>query len=200
MREAPHIAIFYGSTDGNTARVARLLQQKLTAALDPTAAGRLDQTPDQTEGEVDSTVELFDVAEFYLDEMVEFDYLILGIPTWNTGQMQSDWDEAFGEFDALDLSGKQVALFGLGDQADYANTFVDALFFLAEKAQERGAHLVGRWSMDGYTFEQSWAVQDGQFVGLVIDEHNQPHLTEMRVSLWAAQLKVEFGLATSSPE
>jgi flavodoxin I len=175
------IGLFYGSTDGHTTRVARALKEELEQTTDANGAAAI-------------TVDLLDVAEYYLDEMLQYDFLILGIPTWNVGQMQADWEEAFDELDELDLTDIRVAVFGLGDQENYAKTFADAIFFLADKVREQGAQLVGAWSTEGYRFEQSWAAQDGEFLGLVLDEHNQAHLTPMRIALWAAQLKVEFSV------
>lgn len=169
------IALFYGSTNGNTAAVAQRIQQEFAA----TAL---------------ATVELLDIAEFYLDEMLDFDCLILGVPTWNTGQLQQDWEASFAEFDHLDLQGKTIALFGLGDQAGYPATFVDALFFVADKVRERGAQLVGRWPTVGYTFTASWAVEMDTFIGLVLDEDNQPELTPLRIGVWVQQLINEFKL------
>ena len=118
------IGLFYGSTNGATAQVAHMIQQSFIAY----AA---------------ATVELFDIAEYALEAMLEFDQLILGVSTWDTGQLQRDWEATFAEFDALDLTGKTIALFGLGDQGGYPDTFLDALFFVADKARERGARLVG---------------------------------------------------------
>lgn len=167
------IGLFYGSTNGNTARVAELIQ----AAFVQSGAAIAD---------------LFDIADFYLEEMIEFDHLILGIPTWNTGQLQVDWEAVFEELDQLDLSSKQVALFGLGDQVGYPDTFGDALFFLADKVRERGAQLVGAWPTTDYEFRQSWAVENNHFLGLLIDEHTQAHLTPKRVQGWVQQLLAEF--------
>jgi flavodoxin I len=172
------IGLFYASTDNNTARVAVMIQQ---------AAGQMGL----------GDVELFDVAEYYLETMLDFDRLILGVPTWNTGQLQKDWEAVYEEFDELDLTGKRVALFGLGDQVGYPLTFADALFFVGDKARERGATLVGSWPITGYTFRQSWAVEDGMFMGLILDEHNQPELTQVRIVEWVAQLGVELVAAGS---
>ena len=163
------IALFYGSTTGNTAAVAQAIHACLRA-------------------QYGVAVELFDVAEYYLAEMAEFDLLILGVPTWNTGQLQQDWEAVFDEFDDLDLSGKVVALFGLGDQVGYPATFGDALFFLADKVRSRGARLVGAWPVDGYTFRTSWAVEDGRFLGLMVDEENQPDLTPARIVAWVTRV------------
>lgn len=168
-----HIGLFYGSSTGATARKAQQIQ-----ACAQSLFGR--------------QVEILDVAEYYLDEMLEFQQLILGIPTWNHGQLQADWEVVFDELDELDLSGRQVALFGLGDQVGYPETFGDALFFLADKVQTRGAQLVGRWPTDGYTFRQSWAVENGEFLGLMLDEDNQPLESQARIERWLAALSREF--------
>jgi flavodoxin I len=173
------IGLFFGSTDGHTAAIAQQVKAILDAAL-----GDHGQ----------ELVELFDVADFYLEEMVDFDYLILGVPTWNTGQLQRDWERVFVEFDTLDLAGKRVALFGLGDQVGYPDTFADALFFVADKVRTCGATLVGTWPASGYHFSASWACAEGCFVGLVLDEHNQPELTQARLNQWLAQLGHEFGM------
>jgi flavodoxin I len=137
-------------------------------------------------------VESLDIAEFYLEDMPTFDLVLIGAPTWNTGQMQKDWEAIFDEFDTLDLSGIPVALFGPGDQVGYPDTFADALAFFADKVRERGARLIGRWSVAddpaGYSFAASWALEDGSFVGLVLDEINQPSATESRLRLWLDQL------------
>lgn len=172
------IGLFFGSTDGATAQTAIL-------------AKRLCEQDGWAE------VELLDVAEYFLDEMQEFDHLILAIPTWNVGQLQRDWERVIDEFDELDLTGKRAAVIGLGDQVGYPETFVDAMVFLADKLEACGAQLAGSWPMDGYDFVQSWAVRNDRFVGLVLDEVNQPHLTEERLQRWLAELKRAWGAASA---
>jgi flavodoxin I len=54
--------------------------------------------------------------------------------------------------DTLDLSGRQVALFGLGDEGGYPDTYQDAIGIIGEKARERGATLVGFWPTAGYDY------------------------------------------------
>ncbi|CAN5379490.1 flavodoxin FldB [soil metagenome] len=167
------IGLFYGSTNGYTAQIAQMIQH-------------------ECESNYGAAVELFDIAEFYLESMLDFDYLILGVSTWNVGQLQKDWEAIFEEFDTVDLTGKIVALYGLGDQVGYPDTFLDALFFVADKARERGAQLVGAWPLAGYQFEQSWAVEDGHFIGLALDEDNQRTLTAERVATWVQQVVAAF--------
>jgi flavodoxin I len=170
------IGLFFGSTNGNTAAVAEQIRLEFA---------------DQAGIEV----ELFDIADYYLEEMADFDTLILGIPTWNIGQLQRDWEAIIDEFDNVDLHGKRAALFGLGDQVGYPETFGDAVFFLADKLESQGAQLVGSWPTDGYNFSGSWALRDGRFLGLMLDEDNQSALSPERICAWVRQLIDEFGLA-----
>jgi flavodoxin I len=173
------IGLFYGSTNGHTAVIA----QEIKRVLDDRYA--------LPGGEV---VELFDLAEFYLADAAEFDRLILGVPTWNTGQLQRNWEAAIDELDELDLRGVRAALFGLGDQVGYPDSFGDALFFVADRLRSCGATLVGQWPVAGYTFNASWAMEDGRFLGLMLDEDNQPELTAGRLDAWLAQVAAVFNL------
>lgn len=167
------IGLFYGSSTGATSVAARLIQ---------TAFAR----------NYGVEVELFDVADYYLDEMTDFDYLVLGIPTWNIGRLQRDWETVIEEFSGLNLSGKHAAIFGLGDQRGYPDTFVDAMVFLADLLEAQGATLAGAWPTTGYSYTRSWAVRNGRFVGLALDEDNQPELTPDRIEAWVAQLAGEW--------
>lgn len=60
-----------------------------------------------------------------------------------------------------------------------------------------GATVVGFTSTKGYEFNSSKAVIDGKFVGLVLDEDNQSHLTDERIKKWAEEIKSEILYATS---
>src|SRR5690554_6395897 len=71
--------------------------------------------------------DLFNIADTPVIEAQFYDYLIFGIPTWDYGELQEDWDEIWPEVDDLDLHGKKVALYGLGDQIGYPEWFLDAL-------------------------------------------------------------------------
>lgn len=121
-----------------------------------------------------------------------FDRLIMGVPTWFDGELPNYWDEFVPALEDLDLKGKRIALFGLGDQKGYAENFLDGVGVMAEILEEQGATLVGLTSIEGYTFEQSRAVRDKQFLGLAIDYENQGSMNKQRVAAWVDQLKGEF--------
>jgi len=171
----PQIGIFFGSTDGHTAAIAAQIKERLDARFCTAAEA--------------SCVEVLDVGVETLEAMLDFDRLILGAPTWSIGQLQRDWEAALYEFDELDLEGRPVAIFGLGDQVGYPDTFVDAMIFLADRVRACGGRLVGAWPTVGYTFTNSWALEEnGCFVGLALDEHNQSELTGPRLDAWLAQV------------
>ena len=98
------------------------------------------------------------------------------------------------ELTSLELQDKKVAIFGLGDQVNYPDNFVDGIGLLADAFQTAGAQLVGFTSAEGYSFNHSQALKDGKLLGLALDIENQPEQTEKRIHDWVDQLKKEFFL------
>jgi len=134
-----------------------------------------------------------------VDELEESDWggnelYILGIPTWYDGELQSDWEDYFDDFQKIDFTGKIVAIFGLGDQVGYAEWFCDGVGILADIVEKNGGKVIGNWPTDGYEFESSKAVMNtnNTFYGLCIDEDNQSELTQERLKKWVEQLKNEY--------
>ncbi len=164
-----NIGIFYGSSTGNTEAAAN----KIAKAL----AG--------------NDVQLFDVSNAVAD-FAAFDVLLFGTSTWGLGDLQDDWDSFVGEVKGADLSGKKVALFGMGDSSSYSDTFCDGISKIYEAVQGTGATIIGRTSTEGYSFDSSESVIDGEFAGLPLDEDNESDLTDQRIALWVEQLKKEF--------
>jgi flavodoxin I len=167
------IGLFYGTQTGNTQTAAELIQKEFGG---------------------DDVVELIDIADATTEDFNNYTSIIIGCPTWNIGELQSDWEGFYDELDSIDFSGKKVAYFGTGDQVGYADNFQDAIGILEEKISECGGTTVGYWPTDGYEFNESRAVRNGKFVGLALDEDNQSDLTDDRIKSWIAQLKREFGV------
>lgn len=166
------IGLFYGSTTGNTEMVAEAIQQQLGA----------DQ------------LHLHNVVDEPLEKMQAYDFLILGIPTWDYGELQAEWADVWEEIDQQDLAGKTVALYGLGDQLGYSEWFLDAMGLLHDRVKARGAKMIGYWPVSGYDFEASKALtaDQQQFVGLALDEDCQHELTEERLTRWITQIVDEY--------
>merc|ERR1719389_1406994 len=141
--------------------------------------------------------EMQDIADVSTDDLMAFDGLICGAPTWHTGadteRSGTAWDDfLYGDLASMDLKGKKVAVFGLGDQAGYGDNFCDAMDELVSCFSKQGAEIIGSWSADGYDHMESKSIDgDGKFVGLPCDEDNQPDLSEERAKTWVDQLKSE---------
>lgn len=115
--------------------------------------------------------------------------LILGTSTWGAGEMQDDWYEGIKVLQSSDLAGKTIAIFGCGDCESYGDTFVGGMGELYNGIKDCGATFVGQAATDGYTFDDSDAVIDGEFVGLPLDEVNEDDKTDERISNWIASFK-----------
>lgn len=168
---AKKIGLFYGTTTGKTESAAEMIR-------------------DEFGGDI---VELVDVSQVDGSEFSDYEYLIIGCPTWNIGELQSDWEGLYSELDDVDFSGKTVAYFGTGDQIGYSDNFQDAMGILEDKITSLGGKTVGYTATDGYDFNDSKALRNGKFVGLALDEDNQSDSSEERIKAWVTQLKGEFG-------
>lgn len=159
-------AIFYGSTNGNTADAALKIQKRLNT-------------------------DIFDVGKLKNgDDLAKYDLLILGTSTWYDGDLQDDWDSFMSHLTSADLGGKIVALFGLGDQEGYGSDYVSGMRLIYDKVLEKGAKVIGAWDDTGYSYESSASIIDGKFVGLALDEDNQSELSDGRIALWCDQLEL----------
>jgi flavodoxin II len=143
-----------------------------------------------------ASVDFFNITETPIITAQFYDYIIFGIPTWDYGELQEDWEDIWDDLNEVDFSGKKVALYGLGDQIGYPEWFQDALGYLHSKVIARGAIACGYWPRAGYEFEGSKALTpDGNFfVGLALDDENEFAKTDARIQQWCAQVLTEFGL------
>lgn len=80
---------------------------------------------------------------------------------------------------------------GVGDAHGYPDNFLDAVGMLGATLRAQGAQLVGEWPTAGYDFTASKAVENGKFMGLAIDEVNQPEQTAARIAQWVAQIGLD---------
>ena len=134
--------------------------------------------------------EAINVADMTADTIADNDVLLLGTSTWGAGELQDDWYDGIDVLKEADLEGKTVAIFGCGDAESYPDTFCGAMGEIYNAVSDR-APVVGGVSTDGYTFDDSEAVQNGQFVGLALDDVNESDKTEARIDAWIASLPLE---------
>lgn len=164
------IGLFYGGATAKTAVIALKIQEAFA----------------------ENEVVLIPIEGATRKEFESFDNIIAGTSTWFDGELPTYWDEFLPEIESIDMTGKKVALFGLGDQERYPDNFVDGIGILAEAFTKSNAELVGFMPVSDYQFTQSRAVKEGHFLGLALDVENQSEQTEERILKWVAELKKEF--------
>ncbi|KAK9814564.1 hypothetical protein WJX72_007895 [[Myrmecia] bisecta] len=166
------IGLFFSTSTGHTEEVASFIQEEL------------------------GTAEPQEIGEVELSSLEEYDGLVVGAPTWNTGADEARsgtaWDDVLANIAGLNLKGKPVAVYGLGDAIGYGDYFCDAMEEVYRNFEEAGAKMIGHWPADDYEHSDSKALlSDGTFCGLPLDQDNEDDKTEGRIKAWAAQLKKE---------
>lgn len=164
------IGIFYGSNTGAT----RLVAEQIKKALG------LEAT-------------IHDIALTEVEAFNNYTHIIIGTSTWGDGDLQDDWEDKLDDFKKVDFVGKTLAFFGLGDQEIHGDCFLDGMAELYNVAVKNAGTIIGDdWSTQGYDFEDSKAIINGNFVGLAIDEDNEEDLTQARVQKWVLGIKAKF--------
>ena len=116
------VLIIYGSTTGNTERLAGYIK----------------------EGLIESGIEvvLKDVKEVSVKEVEEYPGVLLGCSTWGEGELQEDFLDFYEKMGEASWQGKKVGVFGPGDKGMYPDSFCKAVDSIEEKAKELGADLI----------------------------------------------------------
>ena len=168
--------IFYGPEKGSVEKVAHLVAKEF-------GEDNVDLIP--VKGKDPSLLEKYD--------KIIIGVSTVGLDSWNSDRESGDWDVFSKRLSKVNLKGRDVAVFSLGDQITYPENFVDALGWMYDKLKPLGANIVGFTDPDDYSFENSEGFRDGKFLGLPIDEDTEPERTEERVKKWVNILKTEFG-------
>lgn len=165
------IGIFYGSTTGTTAKIARKIGQLLNVPAN----------------------DVHDVAKVAPSTVGDYDLIVCGTSTWGSGDMQDDWHDFINGMEMLDLKGKKIAIFGCGDET-MSDTFCNAVGELHHRLGHTQAEFIGEFDAGAYDFHESEAKDPatGKMYGLVIDEVNHPELTAARLHGWTQQLTDEL--------
>merc|ERR1719373_1460028 len=131
-REA--VGLFYATQTGNT----------------ETAAGKIAEAAGLEEG---------DIGDIEAADLADYDGLIVGCPTWNTGADEyrsgTAWDDLLDDIKSQDLAGKPVAVFGCGDSQGYGDNFCDGIEELHETFAAAGAKLIGYVDSSAYNHSES---------------------------------------------
>ncbi|MEM8526992.1 MAG: flavodoxin [Bacteroidota bacterium] len=142
---------------------------------------------------------IIEACDMTVEDYSQFDFIILGLPTWYDGDLQSDFEDFFDDFKTINFKNKIVAMYGLGDQYGYDEYFVDGLGILGKVILQNGGKIIGHWPIKGYDFSESKGQMNAtHFYGLAIDEDNQMELTQGRLETWIKQVEQELKEVLSS--
>ncbi|MBN2350652.1 MAG: flavodoxin [Bacteroidales bacterium] len=164
------IGIFYGSTSGDTKKIAHLIYEKFG----------------------DKIADIFNVSQTKANKVDKYPYLILGSSTWGIGEVQDDMEYFVKELKDKNLDNKLIALFGLGNQLYYPHSFVNSMGHIYNVLKNTGARFVGQWSIEDYNFFRSTALVDSSFIGLPLDIENQKEIIPEIIDSWVKNLKNHF--------
>ena len=160
------IGIFYGSSTGTTSDLA----QKIASALGVDSAN------------------VMDVENADDPDAAKYDVLLLGSSTWGLGDLQDDWESFLPKLKGENLSGKKVGLFGCGDASSYSDTFCAALGTIKAELANTGCTFIGAYPAEGYSYDETTAEENGQLIGLCVDDANESDQTEARMERWIAAM------------
>ena len=165
-----NVGIFYGSSTGNSEYAAEQIQKEFGADI----------------------ATIIDVSSAKAADIDQYSNIIFGCSTLEIGELEYEFEDFMPKIKAANLEGKKIAIFGLGDQESYPDSFVDSIGIIYEAIKDKGCEVIGKVSTEGYTYDESRGEVDGQFLGLPLDEENQDNLTIERIKKWVGKLKNEF--------
>ena len=160
------IGIFYGSTTGATLSVAEEIAKQLGV----------------------SPADVHDVASAAPSSVGDYDVLVIGASTWGAGDLQEDMATFLDGVSSLDLEGKEVAIFGCGDDS-MSDTFCNSVGEIYHRTK---AMFIAPFNNDGYDYSHSESDVHGMIVGLCIDNVNHPDETPARIKAWVEEIKKEI--------
>ena len=114
--------LIYGSTIGNTEILSKSVEEGLKIS------------------DVEVTVKNVETAN--VEELKDYDAIILGCSTWGEGELQDDFVSFEQEMGKISLNGKKAAVFGPGDGDVYPNTFCVAVDILEKRLRNCGAEII----------------------------------------------------------
>ncbi len=162
------VAIFYASDKGNTKTFAQAISNKLEGS------------------------KIYDIHITGPEYINDYKNIIFGISDQEDLTMSKHWNEIWEDFIQIDFRDKNVAIFGLGNQINNKNNFVDSMYPLYSHLKKEGANILGFTSTNDYNFINSKACIDEQFVGLAIDVNAKYNVNEIRIHNWIETLKKVF--------
>lgn len=142
--------------------------------------------------------DLVELTEFNPQSFNDYSLVIVGCSTvgadsWKDASKSDEWGPFFARMnkDGIDLKGIKVALYGLGNQVLYPDHFINSTRIIHDELKQFNPTFIGKWPIEGYSFNDSEALVGDHFLGLALDEDTEGHLTEQRIEGWLGQILEE---------
>lgn len=116
----PRALVVYGSTTGSTEMLASYIADTMK--------------------EQGIDVRIGDVVDTDVEDLFNYDMILLGSSTWGEGELQDDFISFYEDLEGMSLRGKRAAVFGVGDSS-YGN-FCQAVDILEKKLRACGAEVI----------------------------------------------------------
>ncbi|MFB3763959.1 MAG: flavodoxin [Methanotrichaceae archaeon] len=116
------IVLIYGTTSGNTEDLSE-------GVVDGLKSGGAEVT-------------VKNVVDASVNELRNYDVIVLGCPTYGNGELQDDFIDFNAAMSNISLEGKKAAVFGPGDSEIYPDTFCQAVDILEDTLKKCGAKIV----------------------------------------------------------
>jgi flavodoxin I len=120
--------VVYGSTTGNTEELAGYIGRALKS-------GGIGE------------VHIKNVTDTDVNELLDYEIILLGSSTWGDGELQDDYFDFFEALNKMDLTGKKAAAFGTGESS--WSHFCAAVDTLQERLTKCGAEVAEGFKVDG---------------------------------------------------
>ncbi len=171
------IGLFYWPLKGNVEAVAKKIKEQYG----------------------DADIDIIDLSKAEPKHLFHYKNLIMGCSTvgsesWEDATDDNIWYKFLHkmEDDNVDLNGKKVAFYGLGDQMRYPFNFVDGMERIYSHVKNHNINLVAQWPNQGLTFKESEALHGDMFRGLAIDLDNDEEHADANVAQWVEILNKEI--------
>lgn len=171
------IGLLFWPTKGNVEKVAQAIKTRFA----------------------DEEIDVIDLSKVKASHLFHYNNLILGSSTvgadhWEDATADNKWYQLFHEMeqDNVDLMGKNVALYGLGDQVKYPHNFVDGMERVHGYMKNYNVNFIGEWPNKGYEFYESMALHNGNFRGLALDLDNEEESMNEKIDQWLELIKPQL--------
>lgn len=115
------ILVLYASTTGNTELMADAIANYLLS------------------NQHDVTIKTFDFDPIYIEELADYDAILIGTHTWDDGDLPYEIEDFYDELENVNIKNKVFAVFGSADS--FYDTYGGAIDLLGDRIEKLGGSL-----------------------------------------------------------